>query len=60
MPLERYLRAGVTVYLGTDSRASSPDLNVYAEAEFACHVHREHVTKEQVMALLHQPLEHTV
>ncbi len=30
-PLERMLRAGVTVCLGTDSRASSPDLDLLAE-----------------------------
>jgi cytosine/adenosine deaminase-related metal-dependent hydrolase len=30
-PLERMLAAGVTVGLGTDSRASSPDLSVLAE-----------------------------
>jgi len=33
-PLETMLSAGVTVALGTDSRASSPDLSVLAEMRF--------------------------
>jgi cytosine/adenosine deaminase-related metal-dependent hydrolase len=38
-PLERMLRAGVAVTLGTDSRASSPDLNMLAEMRFAASRH---------------------
>ncbi|PWH13532.1 MAG: amidohydrolase [Ardenticatenia bacterium] len=58
MPLERYLQAGVSVYLGTDSRASSPDLNIHAEAQFACQLHQGYVPEQQVMALAHRPLEY--
>jgi cytosine/adenosine deaminase-related metal-dependent hydrolase len=38
-PLEKMLRAGVTVALGTDSRASSPDLSVLAEMRLAARRH---------------------
>ncbi len=58
MPLEHYLRADVPVYLGTDSRASSPDLNVNAEAQFACQLHQGYVPTECILALIHRPLEH--
>jgi aminodeoxyfutalosine deaminase len=33
-PLESYLRQGLTVILGTDSRASNPDLSILEEARF--------------------------
>jgi cytosine/adenosine deaminase-related metal-dependent hydrolase len=56
MALERFLAANVPVYLGTDSRASSPDLDVRAEAAFAQQVHREYVEPDQLLPLLHQPL----
>jgi cytosine/adenosine deaminase-related metal-dependent hydrolase len=38
-PLEKMLRAGITVGLGTDSRASSPDLSVLAEMRLAARRH---------------------
>jgi len=38
-PLEKMLRAGVTVALGTDSRASAPDLSVLAEMRLAARRH---------------------
>ena len=55
MPLERYLDAGITVYLGTDSRASSPSLDVRQEAEFAQTLHQGWVAPERVTSLAHQP-----
>jgi cytosine/adenosine deaminase-related metal-dependent hydrolase len=38
-PLEKMLAAGVSVALGTDSRASSPDLSVLAEMRLAARRH---------------------
>lgn len=54
MPLERYLDAGVAVYLGTDSRASSPSLDVRAEAQFAQSLHAHAVDSEKVTELIQQ------
>lgn len=56
MPLERYLEAGVTVYLGTDSLASSPSLDVRDEAAFAREIHAGKVAPEGITGLLNQPL----
>jgi cytosine/adenosine deaminase-related metal-dependent hydrolase len=47
-PLQGLLAAGTTVALGTDSRASSPDLSVLAEMRFAA---RTHPAIEPAMAL---------
>ena len=40
-PLAKMLAAGVNVAIGTDSRASAPDLNPLAEMRFAAQRHRE-------------------
>ena len=55
MPLACYLAAGAPVYFGTDSRASSPDLDVRAEAAFANRLHAGLVDAGQIEGLLHQP-----
>jgi 5-methylthioadenosine/S-adenosylhomocysteine deaminase len=39
-PISRMLDAGVSVGFGTDSAASTDDLNVLAEARFAWNLHR--------------------
>lgn len=41
-PLERFLEAGVPIYLGADSRASSPDLDVREETAYAQTLHAGH------------------
>jgi aminodeoxyfutalosine deaminase len=56
MPLERYLEAGVTVYLGSESLASSPSLDVQADADAAIQLHTGQVTPEDIQARLAQPL----
>ena len=56
MPLEAYLTAGVPVYLGTDSRASSPSLDVHDDLEVAMGLHYGKVAPESLAALIHRPL----
>jgi cytosine/adenosine deaminase-related metal-dependent hydrolase len=59
MPLEGYLAAGVPVYIGTDSRASSPDLDVRAESYFAQRLHEGLVDPQEIAQLIHQPFQPT-
>jgi len=59
MPLERYLEAGATVYLGTESRTSSPSLDVHEEAEFAQSLHADLVDEQRIATLVHQPFQPT-
>jgi len=54
MPLERFLAAGVPVYLGTDSRASSPSLDVRQEADSARALHSGWIAQDRVLDLVHQ------
>lgn len=56
MPVEKYLAAGVPVYLGTDSRASSPSLDVREEAAFAASWHGDRVDPAVWDMLLSRPL----
>jgi len=56
MPLERFLSAGIPVYMGTDSVASCSDLNVYKEMEFAKEFHSGFVEKKELDGLIHRSL----
>ena len=56
MPLELYLKHEVPVYLGTESLASSPSLDVREEAEAALELHAGDVTAEAIQAMLERPL----
>ena len=56
MPLEKYLDAGVKVYLGTDSLGSSPSLNVLDELEVAVALHYGKVDPSKIEALVYQSL----
>jgi cytosine/adenosine deaminase-related metal-dependent hydrolase len=49
-PLHEMLDAGVCVALGTDSRASSPDLSLLAEIRHVAHTHPQ-VTRDVVLRL---------
>ena len=57
MPLEKFLAAGIQVFLGTDSLSSSPSLDVRDEADFARTLHASRVTEQQLTAILGQPLD---
>jgi 5-methylthioadenosine/S-adenosylhomocysteine deaminase len=56
MPLEVYLKHGVPVYLGTESLASSPSLDVREEAAVAVELHEGRFTRKTIKAMLEQPL----
>jgi cytosine/adenosine deaminase-related metal-dependent hydrolase len=49
-PLEKMLAAGATVALGTDSRASSPDLSMLAEMRFAARQHPR-IGRERILQM---------
>jgi hypothetical protein len=56
MPLELYLKHGVPVYLGTESLASSPSLDVREEATVSVELHEGRFTKKTIQSMLAQPL----
>jgi cytosine/adenosine deaminase-related metal-dependent hydrolase len=56
MPLESYLQHNVPVYLGTESLASAPSLDMTAEVEAAITLHAGYVPAEVIAWLLDQPL----
>lgn len=52
MPLKKFLDAGITVGLGTDSLASSPSLNMWDEMRYAYKVHKKDgVTAQDIFRL---------
>jgi aminodeoxyfutalosine deaminase len=55
MPLELYLEENISVYLGTDSLASSPSLDIREEAVFAQQIHSGRVSPDRIAKLLEQP-----
>jgi cytosine/adenosine deaminase-related metal-dependent hydrolase len=55
MPLELYLAEKIPVYLGTDSLASSPSLDIREEAAFAQKIHAGRVSPDRIEKLLEQP-----
>ncbi|RPH86110.1 MAG: hypothetical protein EHM75_08645 [Desulfobacteraceae bacterium] len=55
MPLELYLAENIPVYLGTDSLASSPSLDIREEAVFAQKIHSGWVSPDRIEKLLEQP-----
>lgn len=55
MRLDAFLSAGVPVYLGTDSRVSSPDLDIRAEAAEAKKMHAGRVDAEKIDAMMAPP-----
>jgi aminodeoxyfutalosine deaminase len=55
MPLERFLSARTSVYLGTDSRASSPSLDVREEVDFASKLHGRWVDSDKIEKMIHAP-----
>jgi cytosine/adenosine deaminase-related metal-dependent hydrolase len=52
MPLKKFLDAGITVGLGTDSLASSPSLNMWDEMRYAFRIHKKDgITAEDIFRL---------
>lgn len=56
MPLEQYLQQGVPVYLGSESLASTPSLDVRDDVAASVQLHSGLVAPEIIHALTEQPL----
>ncbi|MCO8122857.1 amidohydrolase family protein [Stieleria sp. TO1_6] len=52
-PVDRLVAAGIPVALGTDSRASNPDLSVWGELQFLLN-HRTDLAPQQVLSMATQ------
>lgn len=53
-PLKRFVQAGLRVVLGTDSRASNPDLNLWQEARTAVSKHAEFSPRDAIRAITNE------
>jgi 5-methylthioadenosine/S-adenosylhomocysteine deaminase len=52
MPLKKFLDAGITVGLGTDSLASVPTLNMWDEMRYAYRIHRRNgISAEDILRI---------
>ncbi len=52
MPLKKFIDAGITVGLGTDSLASSPSLSMWDEMRCACRIHKKQgITAQDILRL---------
>ena len=52
MPLKKFLDAGITVGLGTDSLASSPSLSMWDEMRYALKIHKKDgITARDILGL---------
>ena len=56
MPLEDYLEQEIPVYLGTESLASAPTLDVRDDLQAAIDLHAGHVAPEAIQAMAERPL----
>lgn len=56
MPLQAFLDTGVDVYMGTDSLASSPDLDIRRESEFAAKIHSGEISPLVLEQLISKPI----
>ncbi|MEC7408424.1 MAG: amidohydrolase family protein [Planctomycetota bacterium] len=49
-PVDKMVKAGIRVALGTDSRASNPDLNLWKEVQYLLN-HRQEIPPEEILAM---------
>uniref|UniRef100_A0A7C4R420 Amidohydrolase-related domain-containing protein n=1 Tax=candidate division CPR3 bacterium TaxID=2268181 RepID=A0A7C4R420_UNCC3 len=56
MPLEKFIKAGIDIYFGTDSLMSSPSLDINDEVKFALNIHKRKVSKEKIKKIAEQEI----